>query len=108
MEDELREAFFPALFVGEEFSADLREILGHSMKHGGLGIPDPRLSSELAYNTSKSASEVLVGSLIGGTELNYVSHKGCIRRASADGQKQQELTDKAVLLRRKELADGGE
>ena len=42
-------------------SDDLREILGHSAKHRGLGIPDPRLSAECAYNTSKAASEVLVG-----------------------------------------------
>ena len=41
IEDTLREALFPALFGGEEVSDDLREILGHSVKHGGLGIPDP-------------------------------------------------------------------
>ena len=32
IEDALREAFFPALFGGEEVSADHREILGHSVK----------------------------------------------------------------------------
>ena len=31
IEDALREAFFPALFGGEEVGAELREILGHSM-----------------------------------------------------------------------------
>ena len=67
IEDDLREAFFPALFGGEEVSADLREILGHSVKRRGLGILKPRLLAEHAYNTSKSASEVLVGSLLGGT-----------------------------------------
>ena len=59
-----------------------------------------------AYNTSKAASEVLVGSLLGGTDLNYVVHKGCICRASSDGRKQRELAEKAVILRRKELAYG--
>ena len=41
IEDAQREAFFPALFGGEEVSSNLREILGHSMKRGGLGIPYP-------------------------------------------------------------------
>ena len=48
IEDALREAFFPALFGGEEVSADLREILSHSMKRGGLGNLDPRLLADHA------------------------------------------------------------
>ena len=47
----LREAFFPALFGGEEVSTDLREILSHSVKPGVLGIPD--LLTEHACNTLK-------------------------------------------------------
>ena len=43
LEDSLRESFLPSLFGGEEVSADFREILGHSMKCGSLGIPDPQL-----------------------------------------------------------------
>ena len=70
--DALRDDFLPAIFGGEEVSADLREILGHSVKCGGLGIPNPRLSAERAYSTSKAASKVLIGSLLGGTNLNYV------------------------------------
>ena len=42
IKDTLREKFFPALFGGEEITANFRKILGHSIKHGGLGIPDPR------------------------------------------------------------------
>ena len=34
----------------------LSEILGHSVKNGGQGIPDPRLSEECAFNTTKAAS----------------------------------------------------
>ena len=89
IEDALREAFFPANFEMEDVSADLIEILGHSVKRGGLGIPDPRMLEERVYNTSKAASEVLVCSLLGGTDLNYVAHKGCVRRSSADGRKQR-------------------
>ena len=41
IEEALREKFFPTIFRGEEINADFRKILGHSAKHGGLGIPDP-------------------------------------------------------------------
>ena len=44
IEEALREKYFPALFGGEEINADFRKILGHSVKHGGLGIPYPQLS----------------------------------------------------------------
>ena len=65
----------------------------------------PQLSEECVYNISKAASEVLVRSLIGGNDLNYVAHKGCVRRASADGRKHQEFLEKAALTRWKDLAD---
>ena len=75
------------------------------MKLRGLGIPAPRLSAEHAYNTSKAASHVLVGSLLGGTNLTYVAHKGCVRRESVDGLKHQEFSEMLALTRPKELAD---
>ena len=75
IEDDLREIFFPALFGGEEVSEKLREILGHSVKRGGLDLPYPCLWAERVYNTSKAASEVLVGSLLGCTDLNCGAHK---------------------------------
>ena len=56
IEEALREKFFPALFGGEEINANFRKILGHSVKHRGLGITDPQLSADSAYNTSKAAS----------------------------------------------------
>ena len=43
IEEALREKLFPALFGGEEINTDFRKILGHSLKNGGLGIPDPNL-----------------------------------------------------------------
>ena len=63
------------------------------MKNGGLGIPDPQLLTECAYNTFKSASEFLVGSLLRGTELNYVAYKACIRISSPDRRKQREFSE---------------
>ena len=43
IEEALKEKFFPALFGGEEINVNFRKILGHRVKHGGLGIPAPRL-----------------------------------------------------------------
>ena len=48
IEEALREKLFPALFGGEKIDSNYRKILGHIIKHGGLGIPDPLLSSESA------------------------------------------------------------
>ena len=78
------------------------------MKLSGLCIPYPRLLVERAYKTFKASSEVLVDALPGGTKLKYVSHKRCVIRVSADGQKQQGFLEKAALKRRKELADRAE
>ena len=66
IEEALREKFSPLLFGGEEITDNFWKILGHSDKHGGLGIPEPRLSADSAYNTSKAASRELVDSLLGG------------------------------------------
>ena len=75
IEEAKREKFFPSLFGGEEINANFWKILGHSVKHGRLCIPDPLLSAECAYNTSKEASRDLVDSLLGGSVLNYVGHR---------------------------------
>ena len=48
IEKALRKTFFSALFGGEEINTIFQKILGHSIKHGGLGIPDPWLSEERA------------------------------------------------------------
>ena len=42
IEEALREKFFPALFGGEEITDEFWKILGHRVKHGNLGIPNPR------------------------------------------------------------------
>ena len=64
IEEALREKLSSPLFGGEEITADFRKILGHIVKHIGLGIPEPRLSAKCAYNTSKADSRELVDSLL--------------------------------------------
>ena len=45
IKDTLREKFFSELFGGEEITADFRKILGHIVKHCGLGISNTGLSA---------------------------------------------------------------
>ena len=80
----LREKLFPALFGGEEINADFRKILGYIINHGGLGIPYPWLSAEIAYNISKADNGELVDSLLGGSALKYIGHRACVCWASAE------------------------
>ena len=86
----------------------MRKILGHSVKQGGLGIPDPRLSEDSAYNIYKTDSGELVNSLLGGPALNYVGLRACMCRESAGEKKEQKHVEMADLDRRKELAGGHE
>ena len=56
IDEALREKLFRALFKEEDINANFRKILGHSVKHGSLVIPNPRLSAKSAYITSKADS----------------------------------------------------
>ena len=44
----IREKFISVLFGGEDINADFWKIIGHIVKHDGLGISEPRLSAESA------------------------------------------------------------
>ena len=104
IEESLREKFFLSLFGGEEINADFPKILGHS----GLGIPDSQISAESAYNTSKTASRELVDSLLGGSVLNYVGHRECIRKASQSARLSKRIVELSEMFKRQEQAGGQE
>ena len=93
-------------FGGEEINADFQKILGHSVKHCGLGIPDPWSSAECAYNTPKLSSRELVESLLGGSVLNYISHRACVRKASQTARHTKMSVHQAEVFRRQEQAGG--
>ena len=108
IKEALREKFFPTLFGGEEINANFRKILGHSVKNGSLGIPEPWLSAESAYNTSNTASGELVDSLLGGSAINYICHRACVRKASLAARRAKMHVDLGYLAKRKELEGGQE
>ena len=47
--------------------------------------------AERAYNISKESSEVMVGSLLGGTNFNYIAHIACVGGSSIDKKKQRDF-----------------
>ena len=101
IEEALREKFYPVLFGGGEINTNFWKILGHSVKHGGLVIPDPWLSEESAYNTSKAASRELVESILGGSALNYIGHRACVRKASLAARRANMQVELGEVARRK-------
>ena len=66
------------------------------------------MSAEIAYNTSKVDSGELVDSLLGGSVLNYVGHRACVRKASLVARRAKMHVDLGEMARQKELAGGQE
>ena len=104
IEKALKETFFPSLLKGEEINANFWKILFHRVKHVGLGISYPGLSVKSAYNNSKAANGKLVYSLLGGSTLNYVGHRACVRGASAAARRERNQVELAEMAIQKELA----
>ena len=104
IEEALREKNFPSLFGGEEIDANFRTILGHGVKHDGLGIPDPRMSAESAYNTSTDYSRELVDFILGGSVLNYVGHRACVRKVSQSARMSKHIVEMLLIFERQEQA----
>ena len=63
---------------------------------------------ESAYNTSKEACGEPLGSLLGGTDLNYVGHREYICGTSAGELNEREWSKIADMVRQKELVVGKE
>ena len=98
----------PRTIRGEEIKADLWQILVHSVKYGGLGIPDHQFSEESSYNTSNADSGELVDSRLGGSALNYVVHRAYVHQESVGARIERKHVKLAELARQKELAGGQE
>ena len=105
-EETLRDKFFPAIFRGEEINANFRKILGRSVSHGGLGIPDPCLLADSTYNTSKAASGELVYSLLGDNALNYIGHMACVCQAILAARREKMHINLGEISRQKYLTGG--
>ena len=95
----------PRTIRGDEITANCRKILGHRVKHSGLGITETQFSAESGYNNSKETSGELVDSLLGGSAFNYVGHRACVRKASLAARRAKMHVDLGELARRKDLRE---
>ena len=102
VEDAICAELIPALLQLQkgEMNANLRRVLSHRVKQGGMNIRNPVESAPRQRESSVEGSKVLVASLLSGAELNGVEHATSVRTASAAGRKarvEQEAAHMATL-----------
>eukprot|EP00957_Ditylum_brightwellii_P163549 12452510-Ditylum_brightwellii.AAC.1 len=61
--------------MGGPVSEELWVLMVHSVKQGGLGIPNPTVNADHCYATSTACCKELVQSLLHKSTLNYEAHK---------------------------------
>ena len=70
-------------------SNELRNLLTHDIKVGGMNLFNPAAGADRLFQSSKEASEVLVASLLGNVNLDLVDHKARVRTAGANDCKEK-------------------
>ena len=73
----------------EEVTDKLRALPSHYVKQGGLNFRKPGTGAARLNQASVEASMVLVESLLGNGELNFVGHKYTTREAFAAARKEK-------------------
>ena len=66
------------------------------------------MSVESAYNTYKAARRELVGSLLGGTTINYVDHRACVHGDRVGVRKELQYLEMVDLDRQNYMSGGQE
>ncbi len=76
MEDAIRTVFIPALFGRKpiQVTEELHHILGHGMKNANLGIRYEVTMADQLFETLASVRQLLMDSLVNGTDLVIESH----------------------------------
>ena len=80
-----------------EFSDDLRTLLSNGVKQGGINFRNPVEGADALFTSSESASGTLVASLLDGTVLEPVTHRGQVRAASVASRKEKVTKKKAAV-----------
>lgn len=108
IETALREEFIPALLGVESISGEDRELFAHGVKRGGLAIRNPVETAIPLYESSKSATSVLVESMLEGRLLNIAAHQEQVKLASAETRQERANREIAVLREREEAGGPSE
>ena len=67
------------------------------MKQGGINFRNPVEGADAVFASSEEASGSLVVSLLDGTSLEPVTHRGQVRAASVAARKEKVTKEKAVV-----------
>ncbi|KAL7451366.1 hypothetical protein ACHAXS_000248 [Conticribra weissflogii] len=96
----IRLDFLPALVGGStSITSDdnFCQLLGHSIKMGGIGIDNPTLVADRLFAASKSATSILVNNLVISTNFLVEAHCSMILQASAQLRKDRATKEKHSL-----------
>ena len=106
LDDTIRAKLIPALLQQPPgwASDGLRTLLFHGVKFGGMNIQNPVEGANRLFEASEAASGVLVASLLDGTELPSIIHRGQVPEASVTIRKEKMEGEKAVVAGMKEGA----
>jgi len=99
LEKAIREVFLPNLLGVDkaDIDDDMRNLISHSVKNGGMAIPNPVEAAPLLYESSVNASSILVESLLTGGNLNQKAHRENVRQAGKSAKKARLVAEMASL-----------
>ena len=89
VEDAIREHLIPSLFqtTSDKVPEDMRLLLTHGVKQGGMNICNPVTAAERLNESSEEACAALVTSLTQDSRLDAQGHAQCVRQASTKARK---------------------
>ena len=104
MEAAIKTLLIPALLElpADHVQAELRTLLSHGVKAGGMNLRNPKTGADRLFQASKVASGVLVALLRGGTPLDSVAHRAQVRGAGTAARKEKAAQEKEKTKRMQE------
>jgi len=105
VEAAIRTLFIPALLgiQANEVDADLRDILSHSVKNGGMAIRNPVGSAEHVHEASKAATSHLTESIVDpSVEFDICTHRLKSAEALKKAKEKRLKREAAALAERRE------
>ena len=73
---------------GEEVNEYIHKLCGHIIKNSDVGIPGTHQTEECYHSIPKANCGELVESILGGTNLSYVVHRGGISKSNSRERKE--------------------
>ena len=107
LERSIRQEFLPALLdvPPEHIGGEFRETLAMSVRNGGIGVRNPIATADAAFETSRSASEFLVDTLLERKLFHPDDHGKCVREVAEGCRKARDGAEKgfSVSIQRRKL-----